>query len=97
MLYQEYITITQHKLRFLPVDGAREFVVSNMKEFCRINKIVLQSVKSYSHTVHTLEADRETGDDLFGGDTDLQYHYCQEPKKYSVPNQGGLVRLAKQV
>jgi hypothetical protein len=27
----------------------------------------------------------------------LQYHYCQEPKKYSVPNQGGLVRLAKQV
>ena len=78
MLHQEYITFTQHKLRFLPVDGAREFVVRNMKEFCRINKVVLQSVKSYSHT-------RETGDDLFGGDTDMRYHY--RPKKYSVPNQ----------
>ena len=89
MLYQEYITITQHKLRFLPVDGARDFVVCNMKEFCRINNVVLQkSVKSYSHT-------REAGDDLFSGDTDMRYHYCQEPKKYSVPNQGGLVRLAK--
>ena len=57
MLYQEYMTITQLKLRFLPVDAAHKFVVRNMKELCRIIKVVLQSVKNYSHTVHTLKGE----------------------------------------
>ena len=50
-LLQAYITATGKTPRFLRVDGAKEFVSDEMVTFCTSEKIILQVVVAYNHTM----------------------------------------------
>jgi hypothetical protein len=50
-LLRAYITTTGKALRYLRVDGAKEFVSDEMVAFCTAEKIVLQVVVAYNHTM----------------------------------------------
>ncbi len=50
-LLRAYITTTGKAPRYLRVDGAKEFVSDEMVAFCTAEKIVLQVVVSYNHTM----------------------------------------------
>jgi hypothetical protein len=50
-LLQAYITATGKAPRFLRVDGAKEFVSEEMVTFCTSEKIILQVVVAYNHTM----------------------------------------------
>jgi hypothetical protein len=50
-LLQAYITATGKTPRFLRVDGAKEFVSAEMVTFCTSEKITLQVVVAYNHTM----------------------------------------------
>jgi hypothetical protein len=50
-LLRAYITTTGKAPRYLRVDGAKEFVSDEMVAFCTAEKIVLQVVVAYNHTM----------------------------------------------
>jgi hypothetical protein len=50
-LLKAYITATGKDPRFLRVDGAKEFVSDEMVTFCTSEKIILQVVVAYNHTM----------------------------------------------
>ena len=50
-LLKAYITATGKAPRFLRVDGAKEFVSDEMVTFCTSEKIILQVVVAYNHTM----------------------------------------------
>ena len=50
-LLRAYITTTGKAPRYLRVDGAKEFVSDEMIAFCTAEKIVLQVVVAYNHTM----------------------------------------------
>ncbi len=52
-LLKAYITATGKAQRFLRVDGAKEFVSDEMVTFCTSEKIILQLVVAYNHTMQT--------------------------------------------
>jgi hypothetical protein len=50
-LLRAYITTPGKNPRFLRVNGAKEFVSDEMVSFCTSEKIILQVVVSYNHTM----------------------------------------------
>ena len=50
-LLRSYITTTGKAPRYLRVDGAKEFVSDEMVAFCTPEKIILQVVVAYNHTM----------------------------------------------
>ena len=64
-LLRAYITTTGKTPRYLRVDGGKEFVSDEMVTFCTAEKIILQVVVAYNHTmqarVHWLRQTAQQG------------------------------------
>ena len=50
-MLEDWITETGHVPRTLRLDGAKEFAVSEMRDFCRKHNITLQLVSAYNHSL----------------------------------------------
>jgi len=50
-LLKQFVTFTGRKIRYLRIDGAKEFPSDEIKEYCADNNVVLQLVVTYNHTV----------------------------------------------
>ena len=50
VLLKQFVTITGKKIRYLRIDGAKEFQSDEIKENCAENDEVLQLVVVYNHT-----------------------------------------------
>jgi len=51
VLLKQFVTCTGRKMRYLRIDGAKEFQSDEIKEYCADNDVVLQLVVSYNHTM----------------------------------------------
>ena len=50
-LLQQFVTFTGRKIRYLRIDGAKEFQPEENKEYCADINVVLQLVVAYNHTM----------------------------------------------
>jgi len=50
-LLKQFVTFTGRKIRYLRIDGAKEFQSEEIKEYCADNDVVLQLVVAYNHTM----------------------------------------------
>ena len=50
-LWKQFVTFTGRKMRYLRIDGAKEFQSDEIKEYCADNDAVLQLVVAYNHTM----------------------------------------------
>jgi len=50
-LLKQFVTLTGWKIRYLRIDGAKEFQSDEIKAYCTENVIVLQLVVAYCHTM----------------------------------------------
>ena len=50
-LLKQFVTLTGRKIRFLRIDGAKEFQSEEIRQYCADNDVVLQLVVAYNHTM----------------------------------------------
>jgi len=50
-LLKQFVTLTCRKIRYLRIDGAKEFQSEEMRQYCADNDVVLQLVVAYNHTM----------------------------------------------
>ena len=50
-LLKQFVTFTGRKIRYLRIDGAKEFQSDEIKEYCADNDVVLQLAVTYNHTI----------------------------------------------
>jgi len=50
-LLKLFVTCTGRKIRYLRIDGSKEFQSDEIKEYCAENDVVLQLVVAYNHTM----------------------------------------------
>ena len=50
-LLKQFVTFTGKTIRYLRIDGAKEFQSKEIKEYCAENDVVLQLVVAYNHTM----------------------------------------------
>jgi len=50
-LLKQFDTLTGRKIRFLRIDGAKEFQSQEIRQYCADNDVVLQLVVAYNHTM----------------------------------------------
>jgi len=48
-LLKQFVTFTGRKIRYLRIDGVKEFQSEEIKEYCADNDVVLQLVVTYNH------------------------------------------------
>jgi len=48
---KQFVTLTGRKIRYLRIDGAKEFQSDKIKEYCADNDVGLQLVVAYNHTM----------------------------------------------
>ena len=50
-LLKQFVTLTGRKIRYLRIDGAKEFESNIIREYCADNNVVPQLVVAYNHTM----------------------------------------------
>ena len=50
-LLKQFVTLTGRKIRYLRIDGTKEFQSDKIKEYCAKNDVVLQFVVACNHTM----------------------------------------------
>ena len=48
-LLKQFVMLTGRKIRFLRIDGAKEFQSEEIRQYCADNDVVLQLVVAYNH------------------------------------------------
>ena len=51
-LLKQFVTFTGRAIRYLRIDGAKEFQSDEIKEYCADNNVVLQLVVAYNHNAY---------------------------------------------
>jgi len=50
-LLKQFVTFTGRKIRYLRIDGAKEFQSDEIKKYCADNDVAPQLVVAYNHTM----------------------------------------------